>query len=302
VGLFSRSGSASIVVSPAVVGPRQTVQATVTTDKPIDKVSSARLDWGYSNFFNYHWAGRVDSAAAAGNDTIWTMDQVGTSYGGDRDTDEWVSVIVEQIPIATGEFTGASSTFRIPSWAPASSKSIARWECRLTVERGGRDVDTRGEFTVLVGTADVEAYVEPMELVSGAAETVIDVALSSPVYRAGDTITGQVTLTPTMDLPDGDLAVSWQRERESHPLTRTPSPGGQLDGRVVSLGKRIPLRANVPVVLPFEIPLPADAPPTAAAVHSSMNWFVQARMMYAGFNAHQLERVRRPIVVVSAAP
>ena len=302
MGLFSRSGSASIVVSPAVVGPRQTVQATVTTDKPIDKVSSARLDWGYTNFFNYHWAGRVDSAAAAGNDTIWTMDQVGTSYGGDRDTDEWVSVIVEQIPIATGEFTGASSTFRIPSWAPASSKSIARWECRLTVERGGRDVDTRGEFTVLVGTADVEAYVEPMELVSGAAETVIDVALSSPVYRAGDTIAGQVTLTPTMDLPDGDLAVSWQRERESHPLTRTASPGGQLDGRVVTLGKRIPLRANVPVVLPFEIPLPADAPPTAAAVHSSMNWFVQARMMYAGFNAHQLERVRRPIVVVSAAP
>ncbi len=233
MGIFSRGGGASIVVSPAVASPRQTVQATVTTDKPIDKVSSARLDWGYTNFFNYHWAGRVDAAAAAGNDSVWTMDQVGTNYGGDRDTDEWVSVIVEEIPIATGEFTGASSTFRIPSWAPASSESIARWECRLTVERGGRDVDTRGEFTVLVGTADVEAYVEPMELVSGAAETVIDVALSSPVYRAGETITGQVTLTPTMDLPDGDLAVSWQRERESHPLTRTPSPGGQLDGRVV---------------------------------------------------------------------
>ena len=291
-----------MVVSPTVVGPRQTVQATVTTDKPIDEVSSARLDWGYTNFFNYHWAGRVDSAAAAGNDTIWTMDQVGTSYGGDRDTDEWVSVVVEDIPIATGQFTGASSTFRIPSWAPASSSSIARWECRLTVERGGRDVETRGDFTVLVGIADVEAYVEPMELIAGAAETVIDIALSSPVYRAGETITGEVTLTPTMDLPDGDLAVSWQRDRESHPLTRTPSLGGQLDGRVVSLGKRIPLRANVPVVLPFEIPLPADAPPTAAAVHSSINWFVQARLMYAGFNSHQLERVRRPIVVVSAAP
>jgi hypothetical protein len=302
VGIFSRSGGATVVVSPAVVGPRQTVQATVTTDKPIDKVTSARLDWGYTNFFNYHWAGRVDSAAAAGNDSIWTMDQVGTNYGGDRDADEWVSVIVEDIPIATGEFTGTSSTFRIPSWAPASSPSIARWECRLTVERGGRDIDTRGEFTVHVGTADVEAYVEPMEQVAGAAETVIDIALSSPVYRAGETIHGQVTLTPTMDLPDGDLAVSWQRERESHPLTRTPSPGGQLDGRVVTLGKKIPLRAGMPLVLPFEIPLPADAPPTAAAVHSSMNWFVQARMMYAGFNAHQLERVRRPIVVVSAAP
>jgi hypothetical protein len=300
VGLFSRSGGAVVTVTPEVVAPRQTVQATVTTDKPIDKVSSARLDWGYTNFYRYHWAGRVDSAAAAGNDTIWTADQVGTNYGGDRDTDDWVSVIVDDVPIATGQFTGASSTFRIPSWAPASSSAIARWECRLTVERGGRDIDTRGEFTVLVGTADVEAYTEPLEVVSGAAETVIDITLSKPVWRAGETITGQATLTPTMDLPDGDLAVSWQRERESHPLTRAPGPGGQLDGRIVPLDKRIPLRAGVPVVLPFEIPLPDGAPPTAAAVHSSINWFVQARLMYAGFTGHQLERVRRPIVVVNA--
>jgi len=242
VGLFSRSGGAVVTVTPEVVRPRQTVTATVTTDKPIDKVRSARLDWGYTNFYNYHWAGRVDSAAAAGNDSIWTADQVGTNYGGDRDTDDWVSVIVEDVPIATGEFTGTSTTFKIPSWAPASSS----------------------------------------------------------VYLAGETITGQATLTPTMDLPDGDLAVSWQRERESHPLTRAPGPGGQLDGRIVPLGKRIPLRAGVPVVLPFEIPLPADAPPTAAAVHSSINWFVQARMFYSGFNAHQLERVRRSIVVVNA--
>jgi hypothetical protein len=300
VGLFKKSGGAKVVVSPTNVTPRQTVTATVTTDKPIDKVRSARLDWGYTNFYQYHWAGRVDSVAAQGNDSIWTMDQVGTNYGGDRDTDDWVSVIAEDVPIAASEFTGASSTFRIPSWAPASSEAIARWGCRLTIDRGGRDVDTTGEFTVAIGTADVEAYMEPLEVVSGAAETVIDIALSSPVYRAGENITGQVTLTPTMDLPDGDLAVSFQRERESHPLSRAPSPGTQLDGRIVTLGKRIPLRAGYPVVLPFEVPLPADAPPTAAAVHSSINWFVQARMMYAGFTGHMLERVRRPIVVVNA--
>jgi hypothetical protein len=300
VGLFKKSGGAKVVVSPTNVTPRQTVTATVTTDKAIDKVKSARLDWGYTNFYQYHWAGRVDSVAAQANDTILTMDQVGTNYGGDRDTGDWVSVIAEDVPIAASEFTGASSTFRIPSWAPASSPSIARWECRLVIDRGGRDIDTSGEFTVAIGTADVEAYVEPLEVVSGAAETVIDVALSSPVYRAGETITGQVTLTPTMDLPDGDLAVSWQRERESHPLTRAPGPGTQLDGRIVTLGKRIQLRAGSPVMFPFEIPLPADAAPTAAAVHSSINWFVQARMMYAGFTAHTLERVRRPIVVVNA--
>ncbi|MDT5267797.1 MAG: hypothetical protein QOI90_4423 [Mycobacterium sp.] len=301
MGLFNRSGGAKVVVSPANVTPRQTVTATVTTDKAIDKVRSARLEWGYTNFYQYHWAGRVDSAAAAGNDTIWTMDQVGTNYGGDRDTDDWVSVVGEDVPIATGQFTGASSTCRIPSWAPASSPLIARWECRLTVDRPGRDVDARGEFTVAIGTADVEAYVDPIEVVAGAAETVIDIALASPVYRAGEIITGQATLTPTIDLPDGDLAVSLQRDRESHPLTRTPGPGTQWDGRIVTLGKRIPLRAGVPVVLPFEIPLPADAPPTATAVHSSLSWFVQARLMYAGFTGHMLERVRRPIVVVNAA-
>lgn len=300
MGLFSRSGGTAVVVSPGIVTPRQTVQATVTTDKPVDKVRSARLDWGYTNFYNYHWAGRVDSAVAAGNDTIWTAGQVGTSYGGDRDTDDWVSVIVEDVPIATGQFTGASSTFRIPSWAPASSPSIARWECRLTIDRGGRDVDARGEFTVLIGTSDVEAYVEPMEVVSGAAETLIDITLTTPVQRAGEPIIGQATLTPTMDLPDGDFAVSWQRDRESHPLTRTPGPGTQLDGRIVQLGKKIQLRAGVPVTFPFEIALPADACPTAAAVHSSINWFVQGRLMYSGFTGHMLERVRRPIVVVNA--
>nr|MDP9166266.1 hypothetical protein [Actinomycetota bacterium] len=139
-----------------------------------------------------------------------------------------------------------------------------------------------------------------LEVVSGAAETVVGITLSAPVWRAGATITGQVSLTPTVDLPDGDLAVSWQRDRASHPLTRAPGPGTQLDGRVVSLGKRIPLRAGSPVMLPFEILLPADASPTAAAVHSSIDWFVQARLMYAGFTGHSLERVRRPIVVVNA--
>ena len=285
MGLFDRSGDASVVVTPTVVTPRKTVEVPVTTDKPIRKVRSARLDWGYTNFYQYHWAGGG---------------QAGTSPGGDRDTDDWVSVIVEELPIAASEFTGASSSFRIPSWAPASSPAIARWECRLTVDREGLDVETRGEFTVRIGTADVDSYLEPLEHVSGAAETVVDVSLSKPVWQAGETVTGHVTLTPTVDLPDGDLAVSWQRERESHPLTRTPGPGGQLDGRIVQLDKQIQLRAGTPVDFAFEVELPDDAPPTAAAVHSSINWFVQARLMYKGFNGHVMERVRRPITVVNA--
>jgi hypothetical protein len=304
VGLFSRSGDVTVTVSPPVAALRDVVTAKAvvhTPDGKIDKVTSATLDWGYTNYFNYHWAGRVDSAAAAGNDSVLMMGQVGTNYGGDRDTDEWVSVTKVELPIGTDEFTGGTSTFRVPSWAPASSKEIAAWSCRLIVVRGGRDIDTHGEFAVRIGRDNVSDELDPMERVMGDAETVINIDLPTTVWAAGETIRGHVTLTPTVDLPNGELAVTWQRRRESHPLTKNPGPGGSLDGRIIELGKGIPLRAGAPITLPFEIPLPPDAPPTASAVHSSMDWFVQARMFYAGFSAHTTERVVRPIVVVSAA-
>jgi hypothetical protein len=52
--------------------------------------------------------------------------------------------------------------------------------------------------------------------------------------------------------------------------------------------------------LPFALPLPADAAPTSSAVHSSLSWFIGARIFYSGFSRHQIERVRRSIVVVNA--
>ena len=201
----------------------------------------------------------------------------GTNYGGDRDTDEWVGITKVEMPIATGELTGGASTSGCRLGA-----RVIEGDRRLVVPAGCRARRPRyrhhGEFTVRIGRADVLAEERPMEVIMGDAATVIDIAVPTPVWCAGEAIRGQVTLTPTMDLPDGDLAVCWQRHRESHPLSRTPSPGGSRDGPMVPLGKRIPLRAGSPILLPFEIPLPADAPPTAAAVHSSMNWFVQARL------------------------
>ena len=302
MGLFSRSADVEVTVSPVAVVPRQIVTATVTTSAPVTKVTAARLEWGYTNHFRYHWAGHADSAAAGVSDVAWMTGDVGTNAGGDRDTDEWVCVSRVELPIATGEFTEATANFKVPSWAPASSKEIAVWSCRLVVERGGRDIDTHGEFTVHIGQDDVFDFPgldEPVEVLSGAAETVIDIVLPTTIFVAGEPIRGQAVLTPTMDLPDGDLAVCWQRRRASHPLTRNPSEGGSLDGPIVPLGKKIALRAGIPVTVAFEIPLPADAPPTAAAVHSSMDWYVQARMFYAGFNAHMTERVAKPIVVVN---
>ena len=287
-------------MTPDVVRPRQAVTATVTTDQPIDKVTSARLEWGYDNFYRYHWAGRADSAAAAANDSPWMAGEVGTNYGGERDTDDWVSVTTVDVPIATGEFAGATASFTVPSWAPGSSPEIARWACRLVVERDGRDVDERGEFRVVIGTADVAAPEQPIERYMGDGETELDIVIPSPVCLRAAIITGHVVCRPRQDLPTADVAVYWQRHREHHPLERYPAQGGALDGPPLHLGKKIPMHGGTEFGLPFALPLPADAAPTASAVHSSLSWFIGARIFYSGFSRHQIERVRRPIVVVNA--
>ena len=125
MGLFNRSGGVRVTVTPDGVRPRQTVTATVTVDKPIDKVGSARLEWGYDNFYRYHWAGRADSAARAGNDSLLMAGQGGANHGSERDTDGGVGVTRGGIPIAASEFTGASNPLTIPVGAPGSSPHLA---------------------------------------------------------------------------------------------------------------------------------------------------------------------------------
>jgi hypothetical protein len=300
VGLFNRSGGAQVTVTPEVVLPRQTVQATITTGKPIDKVSSATLEWGYTNFYRYRWAGRADAAATEGLDSWLMIDQVGTDAGSEKDTEDWVGVTKVELPISSGEFSGGSSSFTIPSWAPGSSEELARWSARLNVERGGRDVDTRGDFTVVIGRDNVQVADTALARTGGDGETEVDIVLPSPLFRAGDTINGQITLTPQADMSDGELAIYWGHRRISHPLERTPAiAGGTKSGPTVKLGKGISLSKGTPVTVPFAVPLPEDAPPTGEAVHSSLVWFLEATLMYSKWT-QGIEKVRRQIVVVNA--
>jgi hypothetical protein len=298
---FLRSSQAEITVSPAVVSPRQTIEVRVSTSKPIDNVTSARIELGYHNFYRYRWAGHADAAATAATDAMWLIEEAGTTYGTDRDTKEWIGVIDSELPTGTSEFTDGWAKFRIPSWAPPSSPQIARWSCRLVLQRRGRDIEEHAEFTVVTGPADAPADIGQLEQVSGTAASHIDIALSRLVFRPGETVDGEVVVTPTRDLADGDLRVGWQRQRDSHPLKRIPGPGETAEGGTVNLGKHISLRNGAPVRLPFQVALPADAPPTAGAVNSSLHWFIQAKMYYAGFTSPLAECVRQPIVVVSTA-
>jgi hypothetical protein len=275
------------------------VRATIATDKPVDKVSAATLEWGYTNFYRYRWAGRADAAATAMNDTWWMLDQVGTDAGSEKDAEDWVGVTKVELPIATNQFTGGSASFTVPSWAPGSSDVLARWSARLTIQRGGRDIESRGDFTVVIGPDDLEVGDVPQQR-TGDGATDIDIVLPSLVFRAGQTISGSITLTPSTDMSDGELSIYWVRRRISHPLVRTPAAeGGTKSGPTIKLGKGIALRSGAPVTVPFAVPLPDDAPPTGQAVHSSLEWFLAAVLMYSKWT-QGVEKVYRQIAVVNA--
>lgn len=298
---FLRPARARVTVSPSVVAPGQSIDVRVTTPKAISDVTSARIELGYLNFFRYRWAGHADAAATAATDAMWLTQDVGTTYGTDRNTKEWIGILVAELPTPTSEFTDASATFRIPSWAPPTSKLIAGWFCRLVVQRRGIDVEEEAEFTVVTGVGDVPADDGELEQVIGSAASRIDIELPRRVFRAGEMVDGAVVITPSRDLPVGDVRVKWQYQRDSHPRTRLPGFDEVVNGRGTQLDKHVTLREGTPVRLPFQTALPADAAPTASAVNSSIRWFVGVTMYYAGFSGPGTESVRLPITVVSAA-
>jgi hypothetical protein len=178
---------------------------------------------------------------------------------------------------------------------------LARWSARLTIERGGRDVDTRGDFTVVIGRDNIEFDDEPPARTGGDGKTDIEIVLPSLVFRAGESINGHLILTPHVDMSDAELSIHWGQRQISHPLVRTPAAGGGgARGDTIKLGKGIPLRNGTPVTVPFAVPLPEDAPPTGTAVHSTLLWFLEATLMYSKWT-QGIEQVRRQIAVFNAS-
>ena len=60
--------------------------------RPLDKVASAKVELGYVNTYNYRWAGKADAALTQGADSLANIGEVGTDYGSERETSDWVAV------------------------------------------------------------------------------------------------------------------------------------------------------------------------------------------------------------------
>jgi hypothetical protein len=284
-------------VTPGRLAPTESVTAVVGVDEPVDRVRSARVQLGYVNTYDYRWAGRRDSMTRQADLAVDPTADAGT----ERSTEDWVGVLAEELASSDGTIAAGSQEFvlRIPSWAPGSSKSIVRWVVRVSVDREGqRDVELEeGLSVVALPPAEPPQDLTIERLMGHSSDIVVETERTW--YRAGEQMRGTVTLTPHTEVPEADLAVFLQRDRASHPVERTPGNGNTLDGTRIQLDKHLTLPAGVPTTVPFEIDIPADADPTSEAVHSSLTWFVQARVLYKGFSSHGPERVRREFVMCS---
>jgi hypothetical protein len=280
----------------------ETVTAIVTLDAPLDGVTSARVELGYVNRYAYRWAGRREALIRSDDSSLVTAGMVGTDYGSDRETEDWVAVLDQPLSVAGGVLEAGTHTaaLRLPSWAPGSSERVVSWQARLRVERAGRGVEAEAPLAVAVAAPDPPPQELPLERVSGDACD-IDLLTAGTCFRTGAPVHGTLRITPREAVPPADVAVMLQAVWISHPLTRTPAlPREILVRPIVTLDKRLDLTAGVTTALPFTIDVPADADPTTEAVHCSLNWWVQARIMYAGLSGPSLERMQRAVIIHTA--
>jgi hypothetical protein len=277
-----RSSGATLAVAPDTVDATDEVRVTVALAEDVDKVESAVVELGYVNTYRYRWAGRHDAAAKFDDMSLVTMDQVGTDYGSERDTTDWVGALSQPLPVAGGTVrAGAHEVrLRVPSWAPGTSRSTVRWEARLRIARGGRDVEAEQAFTVLVAAPDPPPAALPLVQGTKAMHNTIewDITTERTCYRPGDVVTGTIALTPREPVTrTGELAVYFMTTFTSH----------------------LQLHHGQTTTLPFSVTLPAEVDPTTEAVHSSLDVSLLARIMFSGLTGG-VESARRGIVVYTA--
>jgi hypothetical protein len=285
-------------ISPDERLPTESLTAEVTIAEPVDRVRRARVQLGYENAYAYRWAGRRDMAIKGDADLLGAS--VAPDAGTERDTSDWVGVLEDDIELAGGTLAAGRHeiALRVPSWAPGSSR-IVRWVVRLEIDREGRpDVALEQGCRVLAPEPADPPEVPALEVVERRTSDVV-VDLERTWFRAGEQMHGTVTLTPdSTTVTPADVHVSVESLRASHPLERTPGYGDRRTACRVQLDKRLVLTAGEPSTVPFTVDLPADADPTSEAVHSSITWYVMARVMYKGFS-HGIDRVRREFVMVT---
>jgi hypothetical protein len=309
MGLFGKKKSAaSLSLSPdGPIRATETITASVELAEALDGVTSARVELGYVNGYRYRWAGREGAALKHDNDSLLLLGQVGTDYGSEKDTEDWVHVLEEPLVVAGGVLGSGNHqvALRLPSWSPGSSKEVVQWQVRLHVERSGKDVEVETPATVLIAAPDPAPSSTDLPLIQGeraiANSLEFEIETERGCYKPGEEVRGFVAVTPREPVDRKALVAGWfQQMQESHPVEKTPGSATEAFIRpMVTFAKDVQLVQGQRSEFPFALTLPGDVDPTTEAVHSSIRWFVQIKVEFAGATG-AIERAQRGIVVYTA--
>ena len=136
------------------------------------------------------------------NDAWWMMGEVGTDAGSEKDTEDWVGVTKVDLPIATGEF---SRRHFIVHGAVVGTGIIG---CTRSHGRRASLSSAAAATSIPAATSTWSSapttFKSPTSRSGGSAgdgETELAIVLPSLVFRAGETITGNIVLSRRRTCP-----------------------------------------------------------------------------------------------------
>ncbi len=263
--------SLTIEVDPAEVVPGAEVRIRVTLEGEIDdKAQGLRAGLRAANHYLVRERDRHDD---------------------DNDVDEvWRAIQLHEetheLPLQAGTHEIACV---VPPGALPTSKNAVSWGAFAQLDRK-RGMDAKENAVVRV-LAPPEAAAETQSVTGEGGAAFADVPT---LARAGEEVSGTLTITPSDDLKVTGVELKLRRIR----FYREDKITKREDVAVVELGGKSEFRAGDTAQMPFSIPVPPDAEPSVAAPQALVTWELEAsfqRRMKSDFN------VKAPLVVVNAS-
>jgi len=238
-------------VDAAQVIAGASVRVTATVGELDKKVQGARIELGYKNTY------RKDSTDSEGDTTTITSSSE-------------VIVATQQIPVADGQSPGeVVAELQVPADAPGSAPGVIEWFARATVDRRrAPDAAAKQPVTVLAPVDALRTWSESPPAVDGNCTFALDA--STRTVQPGDRITGTLKVTAQDEISARGVRV--QLERRRYDPDRNVDADDKTRVELYSAGE---LRPGEEHVLPFEIAVPSDAPPSFQAQHNHQRWYLQ---------------------------
>lgn len=249
MGLFGSKTEIEVRLAAGEAVAGEPVRASVRMGELDKKAQGARVELGYRNTY------MKDS----------------TDADGDRSTRKSrTDVVVATKDLAAADGQGETDVeLVVPADAPPSAPEVIDWFVRAVVDRRrGRDASAQEPLTVRAPAQPLAAWAQAPPAVDGPCSFELDA--STRTVRPGERITGTLSVTPHEDIAARAVRMHLVRRRED------PDANVDTDDKTsVELCGATELRRDETHALPFEITVPADAPPSFRAEHNRQRWFLR---------------------------